>query len=109
MVAGVWMQRPAPRSEVAAGPAVLEGATGRPFAELLGRRVADPVGATRTGDASTGPAPGGAWGQYLLPTGPVEARRRDLSHLVGGGSMYSTADDLLRIVRGPGRAGSRGR
>lgn len=80
--------------------AVLERSGGASYAELLRRHVTGPVGATHTSDASTGPAPGGAWGQYLAPGGPIPAPARDLSFLVGAGAVSSTAADIARIVEG---------
>lgn len=79
---------------------VLEIASGRSYADLLREFVFDPARVTRSLDATQTPASGlKAVSYFRGPTGLVPAPRRNLSFLVGAGSVYSTPADLFRILR----------
>lgn len=80
---------------------VLELAGGRSYSELLEDLVLAPAGAVHTvGRAdSRHPLAGRAQGFFLGPDGPLNAPLKDLSFLVGAGSVYSTPRDLLAIQR----------
>ena len=80
---------------------VLELAGGRSYSELLEDLVLAPAGAVHTiGRAdSRHPLAGRAQGLFLGPDGPLNAPLKDLSFLVGAGSVYSTPRDLLAIQR----------
>jgi CubicO group peptidase (beta-lactamase class C family) len=76
---------------------VLELAGGKPYAELLEEIVLRPAGATHTANADR-VQPGRASGHLRWPGGPKRTSR-DLSFLVGAGSVYSTPRDVLAIMR----------
>ena len=76
---------------------VLELAGGKPYAQLLEEIVLRPAGATHTANADR-MQPGRASGHLRGPNGPRRTSR-DLSFLVGAGSVYSTPRDVLAIMR----------
>lgn len=76
---------------------VLELAGGKPYAQLLDEIVLRPAGATHTANADR-VQPGRPSGHLRWPGGPRRTSR-DLSFLVGAGSVYSTPRDLLSIMR----------
>jgi hypothetical protein len=79
---------------------VLEVAGGQPFDSLLEDQVLRPAGAVRSRSAARGELIAGrADGYYRTPAGPVPAKARDLSFLVGAGALYSTPRELLGVVR----------
>jgi CubicO group peptidase (beta-lactamase class C family) len=76
---------------------VLELAGGRPYSQLLEDIVLRPAGATHTANADR-PQPGRPVGHQRGPNG-LRPTRRDLSFLVGAGSVYSTPRDVHAIMR----------
>jgi CubicO group peptidase (beta-lactamase class C family) len=76
---------------------VLELAGGKPYADLLEEIVLRPAGATRTANADR-PQSGRPSGHLRYP-GRVKPTSRDLSFLVGAGSVYSTPRDIFEIMR----------
>jgi CubicO group peptidase (beta-lactamase class C family) len=88
-----------------AGYAVLarlaELATGQPFADLVRQRVFDPAGMTRSLHATARDiVPRRATPWLPWPAGSVRpGPRKDLSYLVGSGSVLSTPRDLFLLAR----------
>jgi CubicO group peptidase (beta-lactamase class C family) len=81
--------------------AVLERSSGRTYSQLLEEIVLRPVGATRTSHPDSRQIlPERAQSYFRGRNGPIHARLRDLSFLVGAGSVYSTPRDLFAISRG---------
>lgn len=81
--------------------AVLERATGRPYDELLQEHVARPVGARVIRHADRrGLLAGRAQSVIPLDGGVINTPFRDLSFLVGGGSVYSTPRDIFTVMQG---------
>ncbi len=79
---------------------VLELAGSESYAQLLHKFVLNPAGATNSIDATEGTASRVTTLSYFRgPEGLVQSPRKDLSFLVGGGSVYSTPADLFKIVR----------
>jgi CubicO group peptidase (beta-lactamase class C family) len=76
---------------------VLELAGGRPYWQLLEDIVLRPAGATHTANADRS-QPGRPTGHQRGPNGP-RPTRRDLSFLVGAGSVYSTPRDVHAVMR----------
>ena len=76
---------------------VLELAGEKRYAELLEDIVLRPAGATHTANADR-PQPGRPTGHLRGPNGP-RPTRRDLSFLVGAGSVYSTPRDIQAVIR----------
>ncbi len=76
---------------------VLELAGGKPYAQLLDEIVLRPAGATHTANADR-MQPGRASGHLRGLDGPRRTSR-DLSFLVGAGSVFSTPRDVLAIIR----------
>lgn len=90
---------------------VLELAAGRSYSQLLDRYVFERAGMSNSAhvDART-VLPGRAESYVLSPAGTVQnAPLKDLSFLVGGGSVWSTAGDLHRMLAAirAGRYGAR--
>src|SRR5207344_2809799 len=81
--------------------AVIEKVTGKVYGAALHDLVLGPAGMDATGDASDGAAVTGLATPYVAGPGPKHARVADgnYSASVGGGSAYSTVDDLLRWAR----------
>lgn len=80
---------------------VLELAAHQPYGDLMRRLVFEPAGLTHTSHADSRMLLPGRASSYLFDTdgGQVNAPLRDLSFLVGAGSVWSTADDLDRLMR----------
>jgi CubicO group peptidase (beta-lactamase class C family) len=79
---------------------VLELAGGKPFEQLLEEHVLAPAGAVHSGSALPhrlipGRSKGYLWGL----DGPMHAPLRDLSFLVGAGSVFSTPRDLFAVMQ----------
>jgi CubicO group peptidase (beta-lactamase class C family) len=75
---------------------ILEQITGQPFAELLQRRLLDPLAMKDTGlDRNNLPQIGGATG-YVRHGGPryTVGPYIDRTHIYSAGAMYSTVEDL---------------
>lgn len=79
---------------------VLELAGGKPFDALLREAVFDPVGLTHSSHIdSRALLPDRAAGYMIGPDGKVvNAALKDMSFLVGAGSVFSTARDLHSLV-----------
>ena len=80
---------------------VLELASGKPYAELVRQLVLAPAGAATAVDATEQPSAGRrrASGHFWTHEGPLAAPEKQLSFLVGAGSMQATPRDLFRLVR----------
>jgi CubicO group peptidase (beta-lactamase class C family) len=79
---------------------VLERASGRPYDSLLLERVFRPAGMTRSTNAGARTlVPGRASSYVPTFTGYENAPLKDMSFLVGAGSVWSTARDLHRLMR----------
>lgn len=76
---------------------VLELAGRKPYAELLEEIVLRPAGAAHTANADR-PQPGRPSGHLRYP-GRMKRTSRDLSFLIGAGSVYSTPRDIFQIMR----------
>ncbi|HET6700633.1 MAG TPA: serine hydrolase domain-containing protein [Gemmatimonadaceae bacterium] len=76
---------------------VLEIAGGKPYADLLEEIVLRPAGAAHTANADR-PQSGRPSGHFRYP-GRVKSTSRNLSFLVGAGSVYSTPRDIFAIMR----------
>jgi CubicO group peptidase (beta-lactamase class C family) len=81
--------------------AVLERAGNRSYDELLQQYVASPVGAKtiRHVDSRT-MLPGRASSAIPVADGFINPPLRDLSFLVGAGSVYATPHDIFLVIRG---------
>ena len=77
----------------------LEVAAGASFSELLRRYVFEPAGMTRTIDSIDLADAERARAYSWAPDALVPAPEKDLSFLVGAGSVWSTARDLFRLQR----------
>jgi CubicO group peptidase (beta-lactamase class C family) len=80
---------------------VLELATGKSYATLLRELVLAPADATTAVDATeseleTRPR---AKGHYWTPQAPLPTPARQLSYLVGAGSLWATPRDLFKVAR----------
>jgi CubicO group peptidase (beta-lactamase class C family) len=81
--------------------AVLERVTGKGYDALLQEMVARPVGArTIRHTNSRELLPGRAMSALPLGTTVLNAPLRDLSFLVGGGSVFTTPHDLFLVMQG---------
>lgn len=79
---------------------VLEIAGGRSYSELLEEFVLEPAGATSTQHPENRMLiPKRAECYFLRLDGVQNAQPKDLSFLVGGGALFTTAGDLHRILR----------
>lgn len=78
---------------------VLEVAGVKTYGDLLRQYVTVPAGAVHTTDAEPRSLNRGRARGYFFGTEPVPAPSRNLSFLVGGGSIVSTARDLYLIQR----------
>jgi CubicO group peptidase (beta-lactamase class C family) len=80
---------------------VIERVTSKPYAQAMRELVFAPASVTTTVDATE---PGvasrpRARGHLWTPEGPLPAPRKDLSYLVGAGSLWATPRDLFRLIR----------
>jgi len=81
--------------------AVLERAGGKRYDELLQEHVAQPVGAKTIRHLDHREVlPGRAESVIPIGEGVLNAPLRDLSFLVGGGSVYTTPRDLFMVIQG---------
>jgi CubicO group peptidase (beta-lactamase class C family) len=79
---------------------VLELAGGAPWPDLVEELVLAPAGARHTlHPPRFEPMPDRASSYFRGPHGPIPGALKDLSFLVGAGSLYSTPRDLLAIQR----------
>ena len=80
---------------------ILELAGGKSYEELLEEYLFLPAGMTDTAHGAYGPLMKNRARSYFFGAdgGLVNAPPRDLSHLVGAGAAYSTARDLLAMMR----------
>ncbi|MBK8096301.1 MAG: beta-lactamase family protein [Planctomycetes bacterium] len=79
---------------------VAELAGAQPFAALLQQHVFDPAGMTQTVDAtSRSLIPQRAASYAMGAAGPLLVSPKDLTFLVGAGSVFSTPRDLHRLVQ----------
>lgn len=77
---------------------VLELAGGKPFAQLLQEHIFTPIGLTDTVDYNGEVVlPRRAQEYFLDEAGIIPAPLKNYSFLVGAGSLYSTARDVLRF------------
>ena len=80
---------------------VLELAGGKSYGELLEEQVFAPLNMRASAHADGRSLLRGRAASYLLSAkGPINAPLKDLSFLVGAGSVWSTARDLYRLQRG---------
>ena len=80
---------------------VLELAGGKSYGELLEEHVFAPLQMSHSAHASSRTLlPGRASSYFLSTRGPLNSPLKDLSFLVGAGSVWSTARDLYRLQRG---------
>jgi CubicO group peptidase (beta-lactamase class C family) len=81
--------------------AVLEHVTGKRYDELLQQHVSQPVGAKMIRHVDHREMLAGR-AVSVIPTGDgvLNAPLRDLSFLVGGGSVYTTPRDLFAVMQG---------
>jgi len=76
---------------------VVERVSGQPFCQFLHDRIFRPLHLNQTGcNWNVHTVKHRAYGYHPSPSGPVAFEDDDLSGLAGAGSLYSTADDLLR-------------
>ena len=80
---------------------ILELAGGKSYEELLEEYLFRPAGMTETAHGAHGPLIKNRARSYFFGAdgGLVNAPPRDLSHLIGAGAAYSTARDLLAMMR----------
>jgi CubicO group peptidase (beta-lactamase class C family) len=75
---------------------VIERASGQPFCQFLQSRIFRPLQLNQTGCPWTPHVVHSAQGYHPSSNGPVEFEDSDLASLSGAGSLYSSADDLIR-------------
>ncbi|OGT59506.1 MAG: hypothetical protein A3E01_01620 [Gammaproteobacteria bacterium RIFCSPHIGHO2_12_FULL_63_22] len=79
--------------------AAIEAATGQPYEVSLRTLVLDPMSLGETfNEPSLRPLPHLASGYFLLPDGLADASLEDKSHVLGAGSLTSTAGDMIRFL-----------
>jgi CubicO group peptidase (beta-lactamase class C family) len=80
---------------------VLELSSGKPYSQLLREIVLVPAGALDAADATERAelAKQRALGHFWTHAGPIAAPAKDLSFLVGAGSLWTTARDLYKVSR----------
>jgi CubicO group peptidase (beta-lactamase class C family) len=79
---------------------ILELVGGKPYERLLEEIVLEPAGAAHTAHAdSRRLLPGRPDSYFMGPDGFIPAALKDMSFLVGAGSVYSTPRDILAIIR----------
>ncbi|WP_058188360.1 serine hydrolase domain-containing protein [Terracidiphilus gabretensis] len=76
--------------------AVVERVSGKPFCQFLHDRIFRPLQLEQTGCAWNPRVAHSAQGHHPSPQGPVAFEDNDLAGLAGAGSLYSSADDLIR-------------
>jgi CubicO group peptidase (beta-lactamase class C family) len=80
---------------------ILELVSGQSYAELLAKRIFEPLGMAHSSDHdSRALLPGRARAVVPGPNGLENATYQDFSAIVGAGSVWSTARDLHRFVQG---------
>ena len=75
---------------------VVERASGQPFCQFLRDRIFQPLQLTQTGCTWNARVTGSAHGYHPSSKGPVAFEDNNLGGLTGAGSLYSSADDLIR-------------
>jgi len=76
---------------------VVERVSGEPYCKFLRDRIFGPLELKQTGcNWNTHSVEHRAYGYAPSPDGPVAFEDEDLSALAGAGSLYSSADDLIR-------------
>jgi len=86
------------QSDYEVATAVLEAATGRPYADLVETYLVKPLGLERTGLHEPGVEPKGRAAHFEGEPGardPIEGYR--FENYLGGAGLYSTADELRRL------------
>ena len=79
---------------------VLERASDKSFATLLRELVLQPAEAANAIDATETPgSQPRAKGHFWTPDGPLAAPEKQLSFLVGAGSLWATPRDLFKVIR----------
>ncbi len=79
---------------------ILELVGEKPYGRLLEEMVLKPAGAARTVHTdSQHLLPGRTDSYFMGPDGLIPAALKDMSFLVGAGSVYSTPRDILAIIR----------
>lgn len=79
--------------------AAIESADGQPYAQALQQLVTGPLSLNHTtSEPSTRPLARLARGYVALPDGIADAPFEDKSHVIGAGSLTSTAGDLIRFL-----------
>ena len=78
---------------------ILELASGKPYSRLLDELILAPAGARHSFDATrTGPRPAYAMPYFQGADGEIRRPARNLSFIVGAGSLYTTPGDLFAIL-----------
>lgn len=81
--------------------AVVERASGSPYADFVSRNLFEPLGMTASGyDHAATVLPHRASGYVLTADGPANAPFVDMSIPQGAGGLYSTTHDLLKWEQG---------
>lgn len=75
---------------------VVERTSGQPFCQFMRNRIFRPLQLRQTGCNWNMHVAGSAQGYHPSAQGPVAFEDKDLSSLAGAGSLYSSADDLIR-------------
>lgn len=75
---------------------VVERVSGQSFCQFLRRRIFRPLQLKQTGCVWNPRIARSAHGYHPSPQGPVAFEDNDLGGLTGAGSLYSSADDLIR-------------
>jgi CubicO group peptidase (beta-lactamase class C family) len=75
---------------------VVERASGQPFCQFLSDHIFHPLHLKQTGCAWNPHITHSTQGYHPSPQGPVAFEDKDLASLAGAGSLYSSADDLIR-------------
>jgi CubicO group peptidase (beta-lactamase class C family) len=79
--------------------AAIEAATGQAYEQSLRTLVLDPMSLGETfNEPSARPLPHLARGYFMLPDGLADASVEDKSHVLGAGSLTSTAGDMIRFL-----------
>jgi CubicO group peptidase (beta-lactamase class C family) len=75
---------------------VIERISGQPFCQFIHNRIFHPLQLEQTGCPWNARVANSAQGYHPSPQGPVAFEDNDLASLAGAGSLYSSADDLIR-------------